>query len=56
MKIRIPDYVCFMHDSKDEFFNDELNATLKSENGEINFQLDGDYLKVLATTYQKGAK
>ena len=56
MKIRIPDYVCLMHDSKDEFFNEELNASLKSENGEIKFEQDGDYLKVFATTYQKGAK
>lgn len=56
MKIRIPNYVCLIHDSKDEFFNDELNASLKNENGEVKFEANGDYLKVFATTYKKGAK
>ena len=38
MKIRIPDYACLYHDSKDEFFNDENSSSLKSENGEISFE------------------
>ena len=56
MKIRIPDYACLIHNSKDEFFNNEQKSHLKSENGEIKFELNGDYLRVFATTYEKGAK
>ena len=56
MKIRIPDYVSLIHDSKDEFFNEELNPNLKSESGEVAFKENGDYLTVYATTYEKGAK
>ena len=56
MKIRIPDYACLYHDSKDEFFNDENSSSLKSENGEISFEVEGDKMKVFATTYKKGAK
>ncbi len=56
MKIRIPDYACLIHDSKDEFFNEELSPVLKSENGEVKFDVNGDCLTVYATTYEKGAK
>ena len=56
MKIRIPDYACLYHDSKDEFFNDELKSSLKSENGEIKFEINGNKMDVFATTYKAGAK
>lgn len=56
MKIRVPDYVCLVTDTRDEFFNDEKNTSLKCENGEVDFSLDGNKLTVFATTYEKGAK
>ena len=56
MKIRVPDYVCLVTDTRDEFFNDEKKSSLKCENGEVKFSLDGNKLTVFATTYEKGAK
>lgn len=56
MKLRIPDYVCLYHEGKDEFSNKPLSTSLKSNDGEVEFELDGNKLKVFATTYTKGAK
>ncbi|MBO5338958.1 MAG: alpha-galactosidase [Clostridia bacterium] len=56
MKLRIPDYVCLYHEGKDEFSNKSLSTSLKSNDGEVKFELDGNKLKVFATTYTKGAK
>ncbi|MBQ8545427.1 MAG: alpha-galactosidase [Clostridia bacterium] len=56
MKIRIPDYACLYHDTKEEFFNDALANSLKSDDCEIKFELSGNKLKVFATTYKTGAK
>lgn len=56
MKIGIPDYACLYHEERDEFFNDELNTSLKSENGEIKFEINEGKMDVFATTYKKGAR
>ena len=56
MKLRVPDYACLYYGGKDEFFNEELNEHLKSNEGEIKFELVGNKLKVFATTYNEGAR
>lgn len=56
MKLRIPDYACLYYGGKDEFFNEELNSHLKSNEGEIKFELSDKHLTVFATTYKEGAR
>ncbi len=56
MKIRIPDYACLYHESKEEFFNESLATSLKTDECEIKFEMSGNKLKVFATTYKKGAR
>lgn len=56
MKIRVPDFACLVTDTKDEFFNLDKKTSLKSKNGELGFELDGNKMTVFATVYEKGAK
>ncbi len=56
MKIKIPDYVCFYGDKKEELFNSEINSHLKGDDAEIWLDINGDALVVYATSYKGGAR
>lgn len=56
MKIRLPDYVCFYHDGRDEYIGDAVKSICRSDESEIEFCLNEASLTVSATTHHTAAR